>query len=231
MEDYSLKPDFKYKHDNPYHDRLGVFDEFVMRDNDAETFRGKWNEQVFKKDGPLFLEVGTGAGHFMIDYCRDHPEHHFVGLDYRFKRSFQLAKKLSQIENKNFRYLRAKGERIQFIFNDHELDGIFYFFPDPWPKSRHHKKRLLQAPFLNAALKCLKPNGILFIKTDHDDYAAWMEKEIKKFGQFELLLESKDLRSEFPEHFLSKYMTGFEKIFVAQGIKIKAFVLRAPSKV
>lgn len=227
MTDYSFKEDFKYKHENPYHDRMGEFSDFVFRDHEAEAFKGLWNKEVFKREGPLFLEIGTGAGHFMIDYCTDHPDQHFVGLDYRFKRSFYLAKKLSTLEFKNFRYLRAKGERIEYMFAENELDGIFYFFPDPWPKTKHNKKRLIQETFLKSAHKTLKPGGIFYIKTDHDDYAAWMEKEIKKQGDlFEILLESKDLRAEYPEHLLAKYTTGFEKIFLEQGIKIKAFVLR-----
>jgi tRNA (guanine-N7-)-methyltransferase len=227
MEDHSLREDFKYKHDNPYHDRLAEFDNFVMRDNESENFKGKWNQEVFKKDGKLFLEIGSGAGHFMMEYCEKNPADNFVGLDYRFKRSFQLAKKLAKIENKNFRYLRAKGERIEFIFGENELDGVFYFFPDPWPKTRHQKKRLLQVPFLEAAYKTIKPGGIFYIKTDHDGYAEWMENEISKFGKFKVLMQSKDLRTEFPDHLLSQYITGFEKIFIQQGIKIKAFVLQS----
>lgn len=228
MVDYSFKEGFQYKHDNPYHDRLEGYSDFVMRDQEAEVHQGKWNSEVFKKEGELFLEIGSGAGHFMIDYCHDHPTHNFVGLDYRFKRSFQLAKKLSTIENKNFRYLRAKGERVEFIFAESELDGLFYFFPDPWPKTRHHKKRLLQKPFLESAYKALKPGGIFYIKTDHDGYAEWMAEEIAKVTDlYDVILESKDLRVEYPEHFLAKYTTGFEKIFLSQGIKIKAFVLKS----
>lgn len=227
MVDHSFKEDFKYKHDNPYHDRLAQFSDFVLRDNESEEHKGRWNQDVFKRDGKLFLEVGTGAGHFMVDYCADHPDHNFVGLDYRFKRSFALAKKLATIENKNFRYLRAKGERIEFQFEENELDGLFYFFPDPWPKTRHNKKRLLQEPFLKSAYKVLKPGAIFYIKTDHDGYAEWMDREIKQCGLFDVLLESKDIRAEHPDHFLCKYTTGFERIFLEQGIKIKAFVLQS----
>ena len=227
MVDYSFKEDFKYKHENPYHERLGAFSDFVLRDHEAEAHKSKWNKEVFKKEGELFLEIGTGAGHFMIDYCRDHPDVNFVGLDYRFKRSFALAKKLSEVLVKNFRYLRAKGERIEFMFEENELDGIFYFFPDPWPKTKHNKKRLIQEQFLKSAYKTIKPGGIFYIKTDHDDYALWMEKEIKKSGLFDVILEIRDFRAEYPDHLLAKYTTGFEKIFLEQGVKIKAFVLRS----
>jgi len=114
MVDYSFKEDFKYKNDNPYNDKLEEFSDFVLRDHDGEAHKGQWNQEVFKREGLLFLEIGTGAGHFMIDYCADHPEENFVGLDYRFKRSFHLAKKLAGLEFKNFRYLRAKVKESNF---------------------------------------------------------------------------------------------------------------------
>lgn len=231
MTDYSFKEDFKYKHENPYHDRLKQFEHFVLRDHEAEIYKNKWNQEVFKNDGPLYLEIGTGAGHFMIDYLKDHPEHNFIGLDYRFKRSFHLAQKLNQLQTKNFRYLRAKGERIEFMFGENELDGLFYFFPDPWPKTKHLKKRLFQKPFLNSAFKVLRPNSYFYIKTDHDGYAEWMEKEISESDLFETIMHTKDLRADFPEHFLSKYTTGFEQIFLKQNIKTKAFVLKTKKEI
>lgn len=224
--DHTYKKDFKYKHDNPYHDKLEAFSQFVMRDEEAEVHQGNWNQNVFKRDGRLLAEIGTGYGHFMLDYCRDHADHNFIGMDYRFKRSFNLARKLAQQPHDNFRYLRARGERIEYMFNESELDGLFYFFPDPWPKARHLKKRLFQRPFIQAASKVLKPGATLWVKTDHDGYAEWMEEVIKNSPEFECVMATKDLRVEFPEHFLSQYMTKFEKIFVGQNIPIKAFELK-----
>jgi len=237
MLDYSYNSDFRYTHDNPYHDKLALFENFVMRDQEAEQFRDQWNEKVFKRAAPLCVEIGTGYGHFMLEYCRNNPHENFVGLDYRFKRSYSLAKQLSAIEAGQFKYLRAKGERIHFQFGDSEVDKIYYFFPDPWPKNRHHKKRLFQEPFLAAAYKILKPNGKIFIKTDHDEYAQWMKKVIdkdraqahKKNGAqlFDCELASLDLRAEYPKHFLCSFETKFEKIFLAKKIKIKGFVLKS----
>jgi tRNA (guanine-N7-)-methyltransferase len=218
---------FKYTHDNPYHDRLGVFTSFVLRDEEAENFKNKWKQEIFQKsDSPLCVEIGTGYGDFMLDYCQQNPSKSFVGLDHRFKRSFSLAKKLEKIPHKNFRYLRARGERLGFMFGENEIDELFYFFPDPWPKTRHHKKRLFNQAFLNACLKVIKKDGYFFIKTDHDDYFEWMLKELQLCKDFKIILQSKDLRSEFPEHFLSQFATKFEKIFLSQGKKIKALVLQ-----
>ncbi len=223
--DKSYVKEFTYTHKNPYHDRLEEFAEFVLRDEEAEKFQGLWIKDVFKRPTPIHVEIGSGFGHFMLAYCEDHPEISFVGMDYRFKRSYQLASKLERHPHKNFRYLRAKGERIEFMFGEKEVDAIHYFFPDPWPKTRHHKKRLFQEPFLKAAHKILKPGGKIFIKTDHDGYADWMRSRIEKTTLFKCSLNTIDLHLEAPEHFLAQYKTKFEKIFIKQSVKIKAFVL------
>lgn len=234
--DYSYTPEFQYQHNNPYHNRLSQFNSFVLRDNDGEKFLGHWNADFFKKNAPLVVEIGTGYGHFMMKYTQDHPHINYVGLDYRFKRSYQLACKLSGLEHQNFCYLRAKGERIHYLFSENEVDTLLYYFPDPWPKTRHNKKRLFQTPFLKACLQVLKPGGRIYIKTDHDEYFQWMKKHFSKFQestmtsnkQLTLLCQSEDLYTDFSDHQfpeLTQYQTKFEKIFLSKNIKIKSMVL------
>jgi len=225
MVEHTFSKDFKYRHKNPYHDKLEAFDGFVFRDHEAEVFQGKWNSEVFKKDAKLCVEIGSGYGHFMLEYCENNPDLNFVGMDYRFKRSFELAKRLAKHPNKNFRYLRARGERIPFMFEESEVDEIYYFFPDPWPKKRHWKKRLFQRPFLECAYKVLKPGATLFVKTDHAGYADWMANVLRDQDLFEVQLATNNLWKEHPEHFLTSFETKFEKIFLGQGVKINGFVL------
>ena len=225
-ENHLYREDFnKYARSNPYNEKLKAFDDFVLRDEEAEAHKGKWDE-VFGTKHPLSVEIGTGYGEFMLEWCGNNPAARFVGLDHRFKRSFHLVKKLEKIENKNFRYLRGRGERLEFIFGESEVDNIYYFFPDPWPKTRHHKKRLFQKPFLDAVHKVLKNGGTLWVKTDHDGYFDWMLDALKDETRFKMLLKSRDMRGEYPEHFLSQYTTKFEKIFLSQGTLIKALVLQ-----
>lgn len=225
-KDFAFNPDFKYKSTNPYHEKLKIFDDFVMLDNDSEAFQGKWNELVFKSDKELQVEIGTGYGHFMHEHCQKNPDINFVGMDHRFKRSFNLARKLASLEHKNFKYLRGRGERLEFIFGESEVSKIFYFFPDPWPKARHNKKRLFQKKFLDAAHKVLKEGGEIHVKTDHDGYFEWMCEQLQNETRFETILLTRDLRTDHPDHFLASFKTKFEKIFLEQGIKIKAMVLR-----
>ena len=225
-QNHAYHPDFKkYKRTNPYHEKLGEFDSFVLRDEEAETHKGKWSE-VLGDTHPLNVEIGTGYGEFMVDYCQKNPGVNFVGLDHRFKRSFALARQLDKLANKNFRYLRARGERIGFTFGENEVQNLFYFFPDPWPKKRHNKNRLFQKPFLDDAHKILPAGGIIYVKTDHDGYFEWMLDVLKDETRFEVLLQCRDLRKEFPDHFLSQFTTKFEKIFLSQGTLIKALVLK-----
>ncbi len=231
-KDFIFKEDFKYtQKSNPYHDRLGVFDQFVLRDDEGEGHPGKWNQDIFKREAPIEVEIGSGYGHFMMEHTQKHPEANFIGLDHRFKRSFHLAKKLAKLEHKSFRYLRARGERLGFLFGESEVSKVYYFFPDPWPKTRHHKKRLFQKTFLNQLYKVLKPGGEMLIKTDHDGYFEWMLDELteEKNGEdrFEVLMQTFNLREEQPEHFLSSFITKFEKIFLEKNIKIKALVLKS----
>ncbi len=224
--DYTFLENFKYKHDNPYHEKLEEFSKFTFRDEEAETFKGSWNKKIFNNSNPIHVEIGTGYGHFMRQFCEANPNINFVGMDLKFKRSFNLVQKLSRIAAQNFRYLRARGERISYMFAESEVDAIYFFFPDPWPKDRQKKKRLFQLLFLEKAYKVLKPKGKLYIKTDHDDYFDWMRDELKKSDSlFKVELESNNLYQEFPESFLSKYQTKFEKIFLKQQIPIKALVL------
>ena len=224
--DFLFKKEFKYKHDNPYHDKLGVFDQFVLRDEEGESHAGSWSRNVFDNDHLLDVEIGSGYGHFMMEYTQKFPERNYVGMDHRFKRSFHLAKRLNKLEHKNFRYLRARGERMGFLFGEGEVNRVFYFFPDPWPKKRHHKKRLFQKKFLDDAHKVLEVGGELLVKTDHDGYFDWMLERMENEDRFEVTLKTFDLYQDEPEHFLASFQTKFEKIFLEQKIKIKAMVLK-----
>ena len=81
-----------FPHDNPYHEKLKSFDNFVLRDEEGEAFRGNWNKNAFKNQGPLVLEIGSGYGHFMMDFCSHYPEINFVGMEYVRSDWTKLAK-------------------------------------------------------------------------------------------------------------------------------------------
>ncbi len=250
MSDTNTAPQYSLEHcynenfsyerifSNPYDEKLeSLFSHFVLRDNQGESYRGKWNTAFFKReDAPLHVEIGPGYGDFMLNYCPSNPEINFVAMDFRFKRSFTVAKKLSQLPAQNFCYLRARAERLEFLFAPGEIHKLFCFFPDPWPKARHHKKRLFNKRFFRSIHQCLKKGGEFHFKTDHAEYFPWILEQLDDFqkeGQeesFEVLLQTENLYEtahqslELP--FLASFQTKFEKIFLQKEIKIKAFVLR-----
>jgi tRNA (guanine-N7-)-methyltransferase len=226
-KDMAFQEEFEYSHDNPYHEKLAVFDEFVLRDEEGENHKGKWCQDVFSNENTLEVEIGTGYGHFMIEHTQKFPNINFVGLDHRFKRSFNLARRLDKLKFKNFRYLRARGERLSFLFDESEIDKLYYFFPDPWPKKRHLKKRLFQKKYLDELHKVIRPGGEVLIKTDHDGYFEWMLDELKDEKRFLMELKTFDLHGEHPNHFLASFITKFEKIFLDKEVKIKAMVLKS----
>ena len=113
------------------------------------------------------------------------------------------------------------------LFGENEVSKIFYFFPDPWPKKRHLKKRLFQKKFLDEAYQVLTCGGQILVKTDHDGYFDWMNNELRDDDRFEKIMFTKDLYQEEPQHFLASFQTKFEKIFLEKKIKIKAMVLRS----
>lgn len=226
--EHSFNEDFQYSHNNPYHDRLEKFSSFVLRDLEPEKLKGKWNQECFKNDSPLNVEIGTGYGHFMKEFCADHPNENFIGMDYRFKRSFNLAKQLNDLSVKNFRYIRAKAERIEFLFSQAEVDKLYYFFPDPWPKTRHLKKRLFKQPFLSHLKNVMKPTGKVYIKTDHDQYYEWMLNHLELNSElFNIEANSTDIHKSKNQSFdlLKKYQTKFEKIFLSKGKNINGIIL------
>lgn len=238
---------FQYTHKNPYHQKLQEFQENVFRDKEGEAFKGKWQSDVFHNRQQLTVEIGSGFGEFMVQYLEHHPNENYIGIDYRFKRSYQVAKKLVDLGQRNptvrYRFLRAKGERISFLFGSEEVSKLLYFFPDPWPKTRHHKKRLFQKHFLTQCWQILKPGGYFFIKTDHDQYYPWMLEHLQVYQDeqresnktFEILLQTDNLHSSDQREQINKnfeffvsFPTKFEQIFLSQGKTIKALILRKP---
>ncbi|MBP5297454.1 MAG: tRNA (guanosine(46)-N7)-methyltransferase TrmB [Bacteriovoracaceae bacterium] len=226
VSDYSFREDFKYRYRaNPYQEKLKSFASFVLQDHEGEQFAGRWHE-VFGNGHPLVVEIGAGYGDFMAAYCTAHPQENYVALDYRFRRSLSVAQRLAKMTAGNFRYLRAKGERISYLFGPQEVQKVLIFFPDPWPKLRHHKKRLINPHYLNLLSNILGAGGEIWLKTDHDEYAAWMEEAFAQVPSLTLLWHTHDLYHEYPAHPLTACPTKFEKIFLGQGIAIKAFILR-----
>jgi len=221
-------PQFTYSTENPYYEKLKTYD-CCITNEDSELFKGKWTSEVFKNNFLLNLEIGSGSGEFMVSYLTNHPDENFIGMDYRFKRSFQLMKRLDRLKKNQdhqfFRFLRANAERLNFQFCPNEVDQVFYFFPDPWSKRKQLKKRLFRENFLNTLSEIVKSQGKFFIKTDHLGYFQHMLDVVNKQNQWTKIFETSNLYHDYPDHFLAQYQTSFEKMFLQKKLPIHAMIL------
>lgn len=131
----------------------------------------------FTQDAPCFLEIGYGNGTGLTTLAQQHPEHNFIGIEV-FKPGIMAL--LQQIHTLNLTNIRLyHGDAVTILANciaPQSLQGIQIFFPDPWPKKRHHKRRLIQPATVTIVTNTLKNRGSLHLATDWQDYAQHMIK-------------------------------------------------------
>lgn len=140
---------------------------------------------VFQRENARVLEVGFGNGDTIANMAITHPEIDFIGIEVYQKGISQCLEKVSVAAISNIRLIQGDAlEVMAHWFPDNSFERIHVFFPDPWPKSRHWKRRLVRAEFITSAKRLLRPNGILQIATDWQDYANHVIKLLKSDGDF-----------------------------------------------
>jgi tRNA (guanine-N7-)-methyltransferase len=155
------------------------------RDADGRPARLLDTESWFGRSAPVVLEIGCGTGTSTLALARAEPHLDVVAVEV-YRRG--LAQLLSTIDREgitNIRLVRGDGaDVLEHMFGSESLTGVRVFFPDPWPKARHHKRRLLQPPTVALIADRLRPGGVLHAATDHAGYA----EQIAEVGDAEPLL-------------------------------------------
>lgn len=122
---------------------------------------------------PLVLEIGCGHGHFLTAYAEAHPRELCVGVDISLDRIGRARKKRDRAGLANLHFIRGEArEFLSALPAGTRIGSIFILFPDPWPKRRHHKNRLLEPGFLNALAERTAPGAPLYFRTDYEPYFA-----------------------------------------------------------
>jgi tRNA (guanine-N7-)-methyltransferase len=130
---------------------------------------------AFGRSAPTTLEIGFGMGETTAAIARAHPEHNYLGVEVHSPGVGSLLKQIDEQGLVNLRLVQHDAtDVVQHMIAPGVLDGIHIFFPDPWPKKRHHKRRLIQLAFVRLAASRLRPGGYLHLATDWQDYAAQM---------------------------------------------------------
>lgn len=138
---------------------------------------------VFGNANPVEIEIGMGKGTFITEQARDRPAVNFLGIEYARWYWRYASDRLRRNGCLNARTVRAEAAYFLHEFvPDVSIDVLHIYFPDPWPKARHNKRRLVQDPFMPTVMRILKPGGRLQMVTDHADYFAQMEAVVGRSG-------------------------------------------------
>ncbi len=141
--------------------------------------------QIFGREAPRILEIGFGSGHSLLAIAKTHPEQDFIGIE-----TYQpgIGTLFLGIESQRIQNIRVfyhdAVEVLEHCIPAASLAGVQLFFPDPWPKRRHHKRRLVQPEFVNLVAGKLRTGGIFHLATDWEDYANQMMQVLSACEQF-----------------------------------------------
>jgi len=138
---------------------------------------------LFGNDHPVELEIGMGKGTFLTDQAKGRPDINFFGIEYARWFWRYASDRLRRNGCLNARTVRAEAGYFfkEFVPNG-SLSVVHIYFPDPWPKKRHHKRRLIQPGFLAEIRRVLKPQGRVQIVTDHEDYFVQIQEAVNGSG-------------------------------------------------
>ena len=191
---------------------------------DSSEIRERGFDAIFASDVPkplpLVLEIGFGRGEFLLDLAERHPETGHVGVEYSFKRTLKLARRLARTPLRNVRLCEATGEEFAAeILPDASVDVLWIKFPDPCPKKRHHRRRLIQPAFVALAARRLVPGGMLRVATDHRDYAEWIDEVLSA----EPALENRYAPDRFRHAVPDRLPTAYELEWRALGRSLHFF--------
>jgi tRNA (guanine-N7-)-methyltransferase len=148
---------------------FGTFGEQFLIPYTTDTFNA---EAAFSRVAPTILEIGFGMGEATAHIASIRPDDHFLCCEVHAPGVGALLKRVGEQDLNNIRIIQHDAvEVLDHMIADSSLDGIHIFFPDPWHKARHNKRRLIQAPFVAKLASKLKPGGYLHCATDWQNYA------------------------------------------------------------
>lgn len=129
-------------------------------------------DNVFGRTATKILEIGFGMGETTAAIAQSHPQNDYLALEVHTPGVGSLLKQIEELGLKNIRIIQHDAvEVLRDMLDDNVLDGVHIFFPDPWHKARHNKRRLIQPPFVAQLVKKIKPGGYIHVATDWQDYA------------------------------------------------------------
>jgi tRNA (guanine-N7-)-methyltransferase len=143
-------------------------------------------DELFGRQAPRYLEIGFGMGTSLAQMAARHPERDYLGIEVHRPGVGGLLIQLARDDINNVRVMSDDAvDVLRQNIPDNSLDGVYLFFPDPWPKKKHHKRRIVQAGFVELVADKLKVNGVFHMATDWQDYAEHMLDVVSASSRFE----------------------------------------------
>lgn len=174
--------------------------------------------RIFPKEQPVELELGAGDGSFFVQYARLHPEHNFIGLERLLGRLRKIDKRSQRAGLQNVKLVRIEASYfLDYLLPEKSITALHIYFPDPWPKRKHRKNRLVNEQFTELARKVLLPGGVVHLRTDDLDYFEQMNQVFDANPAFE--------KFKTPEALL-EVKTDFERTFHLRGVPTQAVSYR-----
>lgn len=176
-------------------------------------------KKIFGRRAPLHVDLGCGDGSFLCALAQRLPKKNFLGIERLLGRIRSSARKAANLGN--VRLLQMESSyAVRYLLPAGSVETFYLLFPDPWPKRRHHRRRIVTPDFLNSVHTALMKNGIIYIATDHFDYF----RKIKDIARPSAGLAIVEVDVELPP-------SGFELIFRHKGAPIHSVALRKVSPV
>lgn len=178
---------------------------------------------LFGQVGPIELEIGCGKGGFLLRQARAHPDRNYLGIEWANKFYKFAADRMARWGITNVRIFRTDARH--FVIHrlpPSILSALHVYHPDPWPKKRHHKRRLFSPEFVEAAIRVLRPGGRLAVQTDHAEYAEVIRERLCARSEFE------PMPFDDPDYGTVKERTetNFEIKYLREGRPIYRFAFR-----
>jgi len=141
--------------------------------------------KAFGNNNPVCLDIGFGNGESLIHIAKMYPDINFVGMEVHAPGVGHLLLNIEKHKLTNIRIYQFDGtEVLQDCFPENSIDAMHIYFPDPWHKKRHHKRRLIQQPFIESVIPKLKPKARVHIATDWEEYALHIQEVFSEISQF-----------------------------------------------
>ena len=189
--------------------------------DEARELKGNWKNE-FKNNNDIYLELGCGRGGFAVQLAEKFNDKNLISIDLKDEVLVYTLRNIEKAELTNVRIIAMNIGMISEIFDENEISRIYINFCNPWPKKRHHKRRLTHPNFLKKYNNLLKEEGEIHFKTDDDDLFTASIEYFSENG-FEVILATYDLLNfDYPQNIETEY----EKKFKDLGINIKFLIAK-----